>query len=278
MFVHPDMVILGRDDVQGIDEGLIAHADFRQKEKKTRKERVGKSIDVDYMRIIGTWLSQRPWEAKRRVAVIVDAERMNLSAANAFLKGLEEPAPGAVAFLTSSAPAFLRPTIRSRCAAIRLSGVPQDLVEAHLIAAGVEPADAHVRALASAGSISRAMQTRPPLDDLRDQILLALSGGKEAALAAFNAATMAGGKDTDRDHTLHLFATLLRDIAVVQTGGSAEPLIHDSVREAIARAAQTPIDPFDLFTKVVAARERVTGNANRVLLWDDLLHDATSGG
>lgn len=273
--VHPDMVILGRDDVQGIDEELIGHADDRAKD---RKERVGKQIDVEYMRKLGNWLQQRPWEGTRRVAVLVDAERMNVQAANAFLKSLEEPAMGAVVFLTSSAPSFLRPTIRSRCAAIRLSGVPQNLIEGHLVASGVEPHEARVRALASAGSIARAMETRPPLEDLRDQILLSLSGGKEAGLAAFNAATIAGGKENDRDATLHLFATLLRDIAVLQTGGSADSLVHAEVSDAIARAAQGPVDAFDLFTKVVEARERVAGNANRVLLWDDLLHDATSGG
>ena len=100
------MVILGRDDVQGIDEELIGHADDRAKD---RKERVGKQIDVDYMRKLGNWLQQRPWEGTRRVAVLVDAERMNVQAANAFLKSLEEPAMGAVVFLTSSAPVLPSP-------------------------------------------------------------------------------------------------------------------------------------------------------------------------
>jgi hypothetical protein len=156
--------------------------------------------------------------------------------------------------------------------------VPQSLIEGHLIAAGVEPVEARARALASAGSIARALRARPPLDGLRDQILVCLAGGKEGALAAFNAATMAGAKDADRDETLHLLATVLRDIAVLQTGGGADALIHAEVSDASARAAAGPVDAFALFKKVIEARERMTGNANRVLLWDDLLHDATSGG
>jgi len=274
LHVHPDLVILGREDILGIDEGLIGHADERAKEKK---ERVGKLIDVEYMRLVGKWLSQRPWEARRRVAVVVDAERMNVQAANAFLKNLEEPAAGAVAFLTSSAPSFLRPTIRSRCAAIRLSGVPQSLIESRLREQGVDPVEARLRAQASAGSLARALETRPPMDALRDQILLGLSGGREAALAAFQAATLAAAKDTDRDSSLHLFATLLRDIAVLQSGGGYDSLVHAEVGEALAQVASGPLDAFGLFTKVVDARERMAGNANRVLLWDDLLHDATSG-
>ena len=272
--IHPDLVIIGRDEVLGIDEELIARGDDRVKDKK---ERVGKIIDVDYMRLLGGWLTRRAWEANRRVAVVVDAERMNISGANAFLKSLEEPAESAVVLLTSSSPSFLRPTIRSRCASIRLSGVPQGLIEARLIGEGVPPAEARFRAQASGGSLARALQTRPPLDDLRDQILRRFGGGKDAELSAFMAASLAGSKDTDRDTTLHLFATVLRDIAVLQSGGSPESLVHGEVAEALARAAAGPMDAFALFEKVIDARQRVAGQANRVILWDDLLHDASSG-
>ncbi|MBX7185945.1 MAG: hypothetical protein K1Y01_12450 [Vicinamibacteria bacterium] len=272
--IHPDVVIIGRDEVLGIDEELSAHAVDRAKDKK---ERVGKIIDVEYMRLLGAWLTRRAWEAKRRVAVIVDAERMNVSGANAFLKSLEEPAAGAVVLLTSSSPAFLRPTIRSRCASIRLSGVPQGLIEQHLIEDGVDPAEAKLRAQASGGSLARARQSRPPLDDLRDLILRRFGGAKDAELSAYAASSMAGARETDRDETLHLFASLLRDIAVLQAGGGREWLVHTAAADALARAAAGPLDAFALFSKVVDARQRLAGQANRVILWDDLLHDAASG-
>lgn len=54
--IHPDMVIIGRHEVLGIDEELTAHADDRVKDKK---ERVGKIIDVEYMRALGGWLTRR---------------------------------------------------------------------------------------------------------------------------------------------------------------------------------------------------------------------------
>jgi DNA polymerase-3 subunit delta' len=119
--IHPDMVIIGRDDALGIDEELSGHAVDRVKDKK---ERVGKIIDVDYMRLLGTWLTRRAWEAKRRVAVIVDAERMNVSGANAFLKSLEEPAAGAVVLLTSSSGPRPRAVVwPARCRAARRSTI-----------------------------------------------------------------------------------------------------------------------------------------------------------
>jgi DNA polymerase-3 subunit delta' len=212
------------------------------------------------------------------VAVVVDAERMNLQAANAFLKSLEEPGKDAVVLLTSASPSFLRPTIRSRCASVRLSGVPQGLIEGHLIALGVARSEARFRAQASGGSLARAMQTRPPLDDLRDQLLRRFGGGRDAEVAAFAASSTAASAEVDRDAALHLFATLLRDIAVLQSGGGGEDrLIHTEVSDALIRAAGTSIDAFALFSRVVEARERLAGNANRLALWDDLLHDAGGG-
>jgi DNA polymerase-3 subunit delta' len=234
-------------------------------------------LKVETMRKAGAWVLQMPFEATRRVLVIVDAHDMNIPAANAFLKSLEEPAGSNVVILTSSAPAFLRPTIRSRCASIRLSGVPQGLIEQRLSREGLDPAEARLRAQASGGSLARALQSRPPLDDLRDLILRRFSGAKDAELSAFAASSMAGAKETDRDETLHLFASLLRDIAVLQSGGGREWLVHTAAADALARAAAGPLDAFSLFSKVIDARLRLAGQANRVILWDDLLHDAASG-
>jgi hypothetical protein len=91
------------------------------------------------------------------------------------------------------------------------------------------------------------------------------------------AASTAGNNEADRDATLHLFATLLRDIVVLQSGGSTADLLHPDATDALTRAANGSIDAFRLFSKVIDARERVAGNANRLSLWDDLLHGARSG-
>ena len=272
--VHPDLIIVGREDIQGIDPDTLSHRQFRIEKKK---EPVGKTIDVEYMRRLGDWLLEKPFEAAKRVLVVIDAERMNIPAANVFLKSLEEPAAGNVAILTSSSPSFLRPTVRSRCASIQLSGVPQRLIEERLMQVGIDPREARFRAQASAGSLSRALQTRPRLDELRDLLLRRFGGGKDAEVAAFLASSYAADKDVDRDAALHLFATLLRDVAVLKSGGPAEGLVHGDVGDRVAQAAAGSLDPFALFSKVVEARERVAGNANRTSLWDDLLHAAGSG-
>jgi len=66
-------------------------------------------------------LSLSPVSGGRRFAVIDDADAMNEAAANAFLKSLEEPQPGAVLILIAERPDELLPTIRSRCQSVRFS-------------------------------------------------------------------------------------------------------------------------------------------------------------
>jgi DNA polymerase III subunit delta' len=57
-----------------------------------------------------------------KVAIIVPAEAMNVFAANALLKTLEEPPPRTLLLLVTNQPSRLLPTLRSRCSRLRLAG------------------------------------------------------------------------------------------------------------------------------------------------------------
>jgi DNA polymerase III subunit delta' len=62
-----------------------------------------------------------PFEAKAKIFILEDAERMLPSSSNALLKTLEEPALDSYLILLSSASDELLPTITSRCSKIRFS-------------------------------------------------------------------------------------------------------------------------------------------------------------
>ena len=55
-----------------------------------------------------------------KIALLLDADRMNEQAQNAFLKTLEEPTPRTLLLLTSTHPRLLLPTVRSRCQVVSL--------------------------------------------------------------------------------------------------------------------------------------------------------------
>ena len=79
----------------------------------------GKELTVDQVRRLRQDAYIRPNEAKRKVYILEDTQRMNQSAQNAFLKILEDgPAYAAFLLLTPSPDALLA-TVRSRCELIR---------------------------------------------------------------------------------------------------------------------------------------------------------------
>lgn len=59
--------------------------------------------------------------SQRKVAVVYEADRMNVAAANIFLKTLEEPTPSTTILLLTTRPYALLPTIRSRCLLFRFT-------------------------------------------------------------------------------------------------------------------------------------------------------------
>ena len=70
-----------------------------------------------------TELSLLPVEGIARVAIIGDAHRMNDDAQSALLKTLEEPPSGTTLILVADDEERLLPTVRSRCAKVRLGTV-----------------------------------------------------------------------------------------------------------------------------------------------------------
>jgi len=78
-------------------------------ESKSRK------ILTEQMRDLEEALHLKPQQNHYKIAIIHDAERMVSSAANAFLKTLEEPPDQTLLLLTTSLPEALLETIRSRC-------------------------------------------------------------------------------------------------------------------------------------------------------------------
>ena len=75
----------------------------------------GNFLSIDQIREISRWVFLKPFEADRKVYVLKDVDRMTAEAANAFLKGLEEPPPQVIFVLVTSNLDAVIPTIVSRC-------------------------------------------------------------------------------------------------------------------------------------------------------------------
>jgi DNA polymerase III delta' subunit len=96
------------------------------------------------IRDLVTDLALMPVEGGARVAIVTSAQRMNEDAQAALLKTLEEPPSGVTVVLCADAEEPLLPTIRSRCARLRLGPVGPRAIEAILADHGA--ADAAIAA------------------------------------------------------------------------------------------------------------------------------------
>jgi len=81
------------------------------------------TIKIDQIRALAAGLALFSVEGGRRIALIEHADLMNEDAQNALLKTLEEPPSRTHVILAAAEDSRLMPTIRSRCAVIRL-GLP----------------------------------------------------------------------------------------------------------------------------------------------------------
>jgi len=93
---HPDLAYIGLD--------------WDEKKKQFRRD-----ISVSQIRHTLDFLALTGMNSQRRVVILDDANRMNMAAANALLKGLEEPPEGAILLMVCHELSALPETIRSRC-------------------------------------------------------------------------------------------------------------------------------------------------------------------
>jgi DNA polymerase III delta' subunit len=156
-------------------------------------------------------LSLMPLEGGARVAIVESAHRMNEDAQAALLKTLEEPPSGVTIVLCADDEARLLPTVRSRCARIRLGPVGPRDIEAILADRGAAdpPTAARLgRMVGGRPGLALAYAHAPDALRLRGElgrILLDLLDAPPAArLAAMRAAmpqALALAADLDRGAT-----------------------------------------------------------------------------
>ncbi|MCS7278938.1 MAG: DNA polymerase III subunit delta' [Thermodesulfobacteriaceae bacterium] len=118
-----------------------------------------KEITIEQIRNIQNFLKYRPLEGKYRIVLIKPAEKMNLQAANALLKSLEEPPSYIIFLLITENFTQLLPTIISRSQIVRFRTLPSEVIKNFLIKKfSYEEVIAETLAKISQGSLGRAIE------------------------------------------------------------------------------------------------------------------------
>jgi DNA polymerase III subunit delta' len=171
-------------------------------------------------------------EGRWKVLRVVDADRMNEAAANAFLKGLEEPPSATVWVLDVADPDELPDTILSRCRAVRFAPWPETQLEEEARRLGLDdPADRRLAVRASLGSPPGLRRLAAPggLDRLRQHREMT------ARLRADRGYPLVAARELDSEVKAHTAA--LKQAAGQELDTLAE-LYQGEVPPAVARQAR----------------------------------------
>ena len=228
-----------------------AHPDVRvlQPEKNV--------IKVEAIRDLIEYLSLRPYEGGKHIAIIEQADRMNPNAQNALLKTLENPSGDVMFFLITDAPGGLLSTILSRCQTVRFAPLSVDDCASVLEHRGVEPERARLLAGLSQGSVGRAleMDRDEAFFELRERVLKSLeslNGRGSVARAASEIAEEKGGERA----VLEIMELWARDLMAVQNG--AAPFEASDA----SRLARCKIDGNRLLQSVMRAGKQLAANVS----------------
>lgn len=268
---HPDMHVIARDiDVE--DSDALAHQYARrhldERAKGTKPKTV---ITIGQIRHLIEALATRPHSGRCKVAVLMDAHLMNINAANALLKLLEEPPEDTVLVCVSDQLHRLPATVRSRCAILTFTVPERDVARRWL--AGQVNGEAVDTALDLAGGAPLAALELIEQDRIESRRkwlagLEALYSGK-----ADTAAVADLGRQIGLHDTLSLSQKVLVDLARCRLDVPPERLFNSDIRQWLQKRAQRLQlrETFDLIDAIGRMRQDVDGPLDTQLVIEDML-------
>ena len=204
------------------------------------------STKTEQVREIIDRAAYRPFEGRRRVVIVDEADALVVPAQNALLKTLEEPPSASMFILVTSRPDSLLPTVRSRCPRLGFRALTPEEIATALMQRGRSGSDARATAASADGSLGRALQmSASDLVEARAvaQEVLAraaatpdprrrIEGAKELL------SNMGGGGASDREKLashLRAMASLVRDVELLSTRADIRALANADVQPALER-------------------------------------------
>ena len=207
-------------------------------------DRLSAQITVDRARELRHFFQLSATDGGRRVVIIDAADDLNISAANAILKLLEEPPARTLLLLVSHQPTGLLSTIRSRCRDLRLAALNGTDLGHALAAAGVASPSPDALATLAAGSVGAAIRLAQGdgLAQYADLVRLCATLPRLDRQLALKLAEACAGRGAEArfDLTLDLIDILLSRAA--RTGLLGEPAVQGAPGEALLLARLAPDD------------------------------------
>ncbi len=235
-------------------------------------------IKIDEIRNLQTKLGYLPYEGRTKVAIIDDAEQLNIQAANSFLKTLEEPPDSTILILIVSNIHKLMPTILSRCQTIRFSPLPLSAIKQVLLQQSeieFDPQELDFRVSRSKGQVKRALEEDIlSLAEYRDELI------KLIDLISFKNINVLfqWTKKMGREHhiimeVLEEMQGLVRDMAFLRNSASKGQLINKDLEPQMTSICKRKSSSqwLKLASTIHDTQQTILANANLQLSLENML-------
>jgi DNA polymerase-3 subunit delta' len=242
------------------------------------------SIKIETVRDVIREAGRRPFEARRRVVIINEADALVEQAQHALLKTLEEPPPSSIFLLVSSLPDSLLTTVRSRCPRLRFGPLsPGEVADALVRDHKYSEHEAHAAAADAEGSVGRALSAESAaLVEARATATRVLQQAARAAdpvgrvNTAQDLSPKKGSPMNERDQLaacLRIMASVLRDLGLIASRADDRVIANTDMRaelDVLSRSydANRSVRAYTAVDEALAALER---NANAKLVADWLV-------
>ncbi len=208
------------------------------------------SLTVDQVRRVVRQAAYRPFEGRRRVVVVREADRLVTAAQNALLKTLEEPPDASQFILVTSRPGVLLPTVRSRMQQLTFGQLTANEIETVLVRQGVDQRAARAGAATADGSAGRALAIASgELVEARDvavAFLRDVASAHDARQRLGAAKELVGksrpGKGAPRQaltRRLQALMSLVRDVELLSAGSDSAALANGDIADRLEPMART---------------------------------------
>jgi DNA polymerase III subunit delta' len=226
------------------------------------------NIKVDQVREAIDRSAYRPFEGRRRLVVVDEADALLPEAQNALLKTLEEPPPGSVFVLITNRPDVLLPTVRSRCQRLRFGPLsPADVADVLIRDHDVAPADAHAAAAAADGSVGLALagsgEDAHEMRDAAARLLQSVATSTDPRRRLDGAKALTGNASDRADLSRRLLAlsSLIRDMGLLQSSADERALANADLKpqlQALLRSfdGDRTIRAFETVDRALSALDR----------------------
>ncbi|MGL6162414.1 DNA polymerase III subunit delta' [Microbulbifer sp.] len=250
-----------------------SHPDFLRVEP----EKPGGPLKVEQIRQLGGFVGRTSGREGARVVWLAPAEAMNVNAANALLKNLEEPATAVIFLLVSDSPSGLLPTIRSRCQSVAFPAPSEEAALRWLHEGGLDGQSARSALVLSGGAPLLALElVEPEAREAREQFLADLVALAQAAEAPVVAAGRweNPGEGIELSQLLKFWQQWLAQMLRARSCDlTADRQVIGLLQRLPGRGTESLRPLFSFSDQLAEARQLLSGgaNPNKRLLLEDLL-------